>query len=323
MSQEPRARFLPLMVLLLVVLGAGWGIRSRSQSRCDLPGDAVIAAYEWRSDQWRDVAEYGQSIAELGRRCVGRVYVDVTGAVGATPDQRDAWIVDLRTLAVMAGEMEVEVGVVAGDPWWFTTEGLADAKQVVELVADVERQALDADEPGLVGLHFDVEPWGLRAEWAADPAGLAIAWLEMIEQTQTHAERVELQTPCSWLISPWFDGSLPELPALYYDGLSDTALNHAWRLVAPEHALVVMAYRDGAVGPNGIIAIAESEMQVSGGDMSIAIETVAVEPATITFAGSSWPSVLAEVGDVADASGTSEIVVNDVAGLLLLDDDES
>lgn len=278
-----------------------------------------MSVYEWRSERWRDVTTYDVDLRQLQDRCVGRIYVDVTGVVDLSDADRRAWVDDSLALMAAAAELDIEIGMLAGDPWWTTPEGLIDTSVVLDFVAEVDRIAAANDRPGVVGLHLDIEPWGLAQEWENDPQTLAMDWLAMIDATQAYASRNGMNQPVSWLVPAWFDGDAPELPPLLYNGETRSVFDHGWSVLDAPNNLVVMAYRNTADGDNGILALSRTEVATSEGRVTVALETVAVEPAILTFAESTWDGFMAETLDVVERTKTKEIVVNDVEGLLGLE----
>lgn len=275
---------------------------------CNTSGTRVTS-YEWRESSWRSDSAREQLVQSADELCLDRVYVDVTGAAVAVGDERDRLAADVAALVRLADARDIEVGAVAGDPWWPSPQGHVDADAVLGFVAD-----LDDDGAGLAGLHIDAEPWGLD-EWHDNKSALSVAYLDFVDHVEQQRTRRELTTPVTYLIPYWFDGSNGEAPMVSFAGQTRYPFDHLLNVVDDGAALSVMAYRNRALGEGGIIDLASQETAQMQVPVIIGVETASIDPPTATFAGTDLPSLRDELRLVAEGTGTTEIVINDFPNL--------
>ena len=241
--------------------------------------------------------------------CLDRVYVDITGAAVAVGDERDQLASDVAALVRLADARGIDVGAVAGDPWWPSPQGHVDADAVLDFVDE-----LDVDGTPLASLHIDAEPWGLD-EWPERKTELSVAYLEFVEHLEQRRANLDLATPVVYLIPYWFDGSNGEAPMTSFAGQSLYPFDHLLNVLHEGAALSVMAYRDRALGEGGIIDLARQELEQQRVPVIIGVETAPIDPLTATFADSDLPTLRDQLRLVADGTGTSEIVINDLPNL--------
>lgn len=146
---------------------------------------------------------------------------------------------------------------VGGDPAW-----AADPSAWRSWAREVDKSDLFA------GAVLDVEPY-LHPDWTGDRASLSRTYL----QGMSRAAR-ELDSPM-WVAVPfWFD------EVGYRNGtLLDQVLRRA-------DGIVVLAYRDHALGVDGILELSSEEIaeaQNRNTDVVIGVETGPVSPEKVTF----------------------------------------
>jgi hypothetical protein len=282
--------------------------RSSASTSCAVPS-VRVSSYEWREETWRSEPAREQLVAMADELCLDRVYVDITAAALATGDDRDRLAADVISLVRSADGRGVEVGAVAGDPWWPSPQGHVDAGRVLDFVAE-----LADDGAGLASLHVDAEPWGL-AEWPNLKSELSVAYLEFVEHLEQRRTDLDLTTPVVYLIPYWFDGSNGEAPMTSFAGESLYPFDHLVNIVGDGAAVSVMAYRNRALGEGGIIDLASQELAQKQVPVLVGVETAPIDPATATFAGSDLPTLREQLRLVAEATETEEIVINDFPNL--------
>jgi hypothetical protein len=210
----------------------------------------------------------------------------------------------------LADDRGIEIGGVAGDPWWPSPQGHLDAAAVLDFVADLN----DDPDTGLAAMHIDAEPWGLE-EWHDAKSELSVAYLEFVEHLEQHRAGLDLATPLVYLIPYWFDGSNGEAPMTSFAGQSMYPFDHLVEVLDDGAAVSVMAYRNRALGEGGIVDLARQELAQQRVPVLIGVETAPIDATTATFAGSDLPTLRDELRLVADQTGTSEIVINDLPNL--------
>ena len=169
------------------------------------------------------------------------------------------------------------------------------------------------------GLHLDVEPWGLD-EWASSKSALLDGYLRFVAWMERSRGALDSSVPVAYLVPYWFDGSNGEVSAIDIDGRSAVPFDHLAATIGAGGSASVMAYRDRADGDGGIVDLVGHEVGQHRVPVLIGVETTDIDPPTATFASSTLAELRTELASVADATGTEEIVVNDVEGLRRLAD---
>lgn len=277
-------------------------------------GSTRLSAYEWSDRTWRTASARSDLVRTARTLCLDRVYVDVTGAGAADATETAALASDVTALVRASASQGLEVGVVAGDPWWPTEPGRVDAARLLRFV-----DGLVGDGVDVASLHLDVEPWGLE-QWSVSKAELLDGYLRFVAWTERTRVDIGLAVPVAYLIPYWFDGGNGEVSRIELDGRTAFPLDHLVATIGTGGSLSVMAYRDRARGPGGIIELVADEFDQQQVTVLVGVETTDIDPPTATFAGSTTGELLRELAEVADATRTEEIVVNDVDGLRRLAD---
>ena len=305
-------RFTGIFCIGIVVIATG--IVVLGDTTTCAPGGASLAAYEWRLSAWSTRVEAQDLVASAEDLCLDTVYVDVTGL--AVEDQYQDTERSLAVLLDIAEGSSVNIGALAGDPWWASDDGLADATLVLQRLDLVNV----ANDETIELIHFDVEPWGLD-HWTQDKTSLVSDYLDFVDEiidVRNGLENSRLRL--SFLIPYWFDGSNGEAPQIEHNTVVDYPFQHLEAHSYAEVSWIVMAYRDRSEGEGGVIDLLTDEVALSD-SVGLALETAPVEPVTITFADEELDDLDRELAKVFAAQlGLVEVVINDVEHLRLLAD---
>ncbi len=183
----------------------------------------------------------------------------------------DASVASFLTDAHTAG---LEVHAMAGDPAWASDSG-AWTTWVDEVVA----------HGGFDGMVFDVEPY-LHPDWATKKQNRLIrSFLSGLDEAARRA------------------GGLPVLAAVpfWFDGITvkrDPLVQH---VLAATDGIVVMAYRDHALGVDGILDVAATEAWLAasmGRLFVVGVETAPAGLDKVTFAEEGRQFMESELGMV-------------------------
>ncbi len=177
-----------------------------------------------------------------------------------------------------ATEAGVAVWALAGEPFW------SNDSEPFEAWVD------EATESGLfAGLAPDVEPWALPRWEDEDRQAEIIA--NYLEGLAAVSGRTHL--PINAAVPFWFDG---------VDQLDGTTLIES--VMQHVDAVTVLAYRDAAAGPDGIVDIARGELAYGAANdvaVMVAVETAEVSPTKITFAEEGRSAMFDELEVVEEA----------------------
>ena len=108
----------------------------------------------------------------------------------------------------------------------------------------------------LVGLQFDVEPWGLP-DWDDHRLEHTGQYLDLVADVVSSARTAGLGVPLGFAVPYWFDGSTDAIGPVEWRGLPATPIEHLLDVLAPSSGayLAVMASRNTAGGEDGAVAV--------------------------------------------------------------------
>lgn len=147
-----------------------------------------------------------------------------------------------------AHEAGIEVHAMGGHPNWALEKGEERLTMFTDYVTSYNkvvppRQQFD-------GIHLDIEPYVLK-NWDGDSSDVLATWKENIELFVNEVKKnSNLETSAD--LAFWLDKH--ETP-----GLPDTSFSK-WFIDTLDHT-TVMAFRDEAEGSNGILNVAEKELE--------------------------------------------------------------
>jgi len=167
-------------------------------------------------------------------RGVTRVHLAAPWAADEGPV--GTWFTDATAALVHAG---ISTGPLGGDAGWLDEPALAEAWASAALRA--ARGVADH-------VQLDVEPWATPA-WDTDRPGVTQRWLDLL----THVRQSLPAGVALGVDAPWWLASTPG-----GSGTRGTLLDD---VLARVDRVVVVAFRDRAAGPDGIVAIAEPAVQ--------------------------------------------------------------
>ncbi len=172
----------------------------------------------------------------------------------------------------LANTSGIEVWALAGDPQW-----AIDSSPMLAWADEV------AAFGQFVGLSIDVEPWALSG-WSSskDRRKIIRSYLAGLDAVSNRNA-----LPVNAAVPFWFDDRAY--------GKRTKLIDEVMRRV---DAVSVLAYRDTASGPDGIIELTSYEVQRGaelGVDVVIAVETDAVAPDKVTFAEEGVAAMEAEL----------------------------
>lgn len=301
---------------LIVTVAAMAFVLTGGEGRSCAPGGGELSVYEWRASAWETPEAADDLLVAAEDLCLDTVYVDVTGL--AVPEHADTVEASLRHLLDVSEDSPVQIGALAGDPWWASADGLSDASVVLDRLDEISTTAA---EP-IASVHLDVEPWGLD-QWSEQKSELVTSFLDFVAEIVDVRDGLgDPSMRLSFLIPYWFDGSNGEAPSVSWNGTEDHPFQHLHRADLHDVDWIVMAYRDEAEGDNGVLALLTEELALSDA-VGLALETAPIEPMSITFADESL-EVFANELTVIEAAGLGlgEILINDFEHLRELADRE-
>ncbi len=180
----------------------------------------------------------------------------------------------ISDLAVRARAAQIRVDALGGDPSWVPNPAVA-----VAWAAEVRASGLFG------GVHLDIEPWQLPA-WDADRAATIAQTVAVVTEVRARLGAVPLELSLPWWLYQYAAaGGMP---------LDVALMAHA------DSAAVITFFDDiGQIGSFG--AREQADLASLGKPARLAVETNDVQPAWLTFAGTSQ-AVFTQTLDRVDAA---------------------
>ncbi|ARK24413.1 hypothetical protein SporoP37_06840 [Sporosarcina sp. P37] len=240
-----KGRIIWVAVFLLVITNFIW-LKPMLTMRADQPK----ATWLWHTHQITDRSD--DLIDFMNRKNVSILYLQVNTDI---PD--DAYQHFIR----QANEHTIEVHALDGAPHWTT-----DQKSVQDFFRWIETyQSVSDETEQFAGIHLDIEPY-ILPDWNTDIQKTIDSYQQSIHLAAGEAALLNLHFGID--IPFWFDTTF------YTTSMGEGVLSE-W-LIDQSDSINVMAYRNKANGRNGIISLAQSEMDYAsqaGKEARIAVET--------------------------------------------------
>lgn len=159
----------------------------------------------------------------------------------------------------------------------------------------------------LRGFQYDVEPY-LLPEYETNKAKVLAQYVAFIDQSVTRL--VGSNITFSMSIPHFYDDAQAWTPSFAYNGKTTFAFNHLLNILEkkPGSSILLMSYRNFFDGANGTRQISETEIKEASAGYSTNIivgqETGNVDPAMVTYYGSSKAEVLNAVTEIKSGFGS-------------------
>lgn len=214
--------------------------------------DTQKATWLWHTNDIIDKAD--EQLSFLVNQEVTVVYLQVDRSIKAS---------DYYTFIQKANALNIEVHALDGSSKWVRTSDQSKANKFLDWVEAYQNEA--SDNAKFAGIHLDVEPYVLK-EWKTTYDQIVLNYQDLLVVANQRAKAMGL--PLAADIPFWFDKR-------FYDNEYGNGVLSEW-IIDHTDVVTIMAYRDKAVGSNGIIALSRSEIEYAakvGKHVSIAVET--------------------------------------------------
>ncbi len=149
---------------------------------------------------------------------------------------------------IQAQESGIEVYALDGAPQWATSKGLIDIQRFYQWVGEYQRFA--GPKGSFSGVHLDIEPY-LLATWSTHKNKTIVNYQKALVAAQKSAQQLGLTFTVDMPF--WFDEH--KYRNTFGRGvLSDWVINLT-------DGVTIMAYRNMAEGPNGVIQLVANELE--------------------------------------------------------------
>ncbi|WP_394186666.1 amidase [Metabacillus halosaccharovorans] len=207
----------------------------------------------WLWDTNQIVTNRAATLQFLEEKQVSHVYLQINRSIKV--DQYKQFIKEATSLGI-------KVYALDGAPEWGPS-----SKPFLNFLNWVTTYQADAaEDENFSGIHLDVEPY-LTSQWTTNYNGAVLKYQGVILAASDTAK--SLGIPFAADIPFWFD----EMNVKNKYGKGNLA---EW-VITNTSEVTIMAYRDKAVGPNGIIELTKYELNLAASlnkDVTIAVETM-------------------------------------------------
>ena len=306
MNSVGRDRFISnvhfaLGVLLVISFVFLYGFHHRNNSlaaQAGLGKGKAFGAWEWRTIP--EISGSGDGLKKAKADGVNKIYLSVN-------EPTDTDIGQLQAYIKQASKNGISVDALAGDKDWATPDKRYLMEQMVDFVADYNKQS--RPDSRFSGLQFDVEAYNLP-DFPSNQQSIMSDYLTSVRDISGKWDKTPATTGLglSFTVPFWLDGDNNYAKKVSWEGKQNyptfLLINILSGLKHPY--VVVMDYRNHAEGPNGSITHAKGEIdyaQNNNASVKIIIgqEVSYVEPASITFYGKDRDYIIRQVSLISRA----------------------
>lgn len=200
-------------------------------------------------------------------------------------DQKKEYASAIEAFIVAAEEKGIAVDAEAGWRDWAENEHIWKANIIVDFVIGYNATHINKFR----GFQYDVEPYLLPTYTTDENKRLLLEhFVRLVDTTTQRLQGSDLYF--SVVIPHFYDSAQAWTPSFEYNGVTTFAFNHVLRILntRPHSSIIIMAYRNTALGNDGAIALAETEIAQASVPRSttviiVAQETGDVSPAYVTY----------------------------------------
>jgi hypothetical protein len=230
--------------------------------------------YTWL---WKatDILTMQNSILSFCRRHnVGTIFLQLSNQV--TDNQ-------YRMFNSAATALGIEIHAAGGDEKWALTAYYSNIQAMLNRIKSYNDASLPEEQ--FTGIHFDIEPYTLRAsqgdpaDWATQSSQIIREWmLNVNKYTNFIAQSIQVPVSCTLHFS-MDNNPTGDLTYPYVDEF----------MIGNHDKVVITAYRDFALGSDSITYHAQAEIdsaevQKKPNCVIVAVDTTATTPDKVTFA---------------------------------------
>jgi hypothetical protein len=306
--------------------------------RQHFPAHQTNAVWDWKNPTTYSEEALRETAEFLFQRQLNTVFLDITVytqfALIENSEQKNKQILELETsieryISAMS-ERGIRVFASSGHTDWSMPQNQAIPLAIQSFVHDYNNKY----SLQFSGIEFDIESYNQQGFTEASFTEKELVLLEFLDLVDTIAEAHTAYVTSSgqtdfelgFAVPYWFDNTNQNIRSVSWQDKTGPVLYHLLdRLNGVNRSnIVVMAYRDAALGNDGIIFHSRTEIEYAQSrapsvEIIIGLETADVEPEKITFYGKSLAELSSEyrlVSEEFEGSGVlGGIAINDLEGL--------
>lgn len=340
------------LISALIIIAIGGAIAAAMQIGVDrmpirkyFSVDRVNAIWDWKNPTTYRDSELSELANDLYMHQINTIYLDIGLYVGIAqqPDSpdKDAKTTELREsitryLTAM-NRRGIRVFAAAGHTDWSKPAQQSIPLSVQKFVFDFNQ----GSDVKLAGMEFDIESYnqtGFPEASFTEKELVLTEFLDMVHKLATEHEKYIQETnqqdfELGFAIPYWFDNENGNIKSVSWQDKEGPTLYHLLDRLnkLPRSNVVVMAYRNAAVGNDGMIFHSRTEIDYARSKapnvaIILGIEVNDVEPAKITFYGSTYVELSSQAKLLDEEFGASGVykgtAINDLTGYQEMADNE-
>jgi hypothetical protein len=278
-----------------------------------LPDNTEVAVWMWQSPTHylANNGEIERIFTQLRNSGVNAVYIRIDDYIDIIETRagtkRDADLsrfeADLQAFTKTASRYGMTVYALAGKDTWEQPELSYIPVQLVEYVIDYNRRAESNER--LAGIQYDIESYS-SSRFAIPENQLQILnnFVKLVETIVTTVRTEQPDLVVGMALPYWLDNSTRVLPTISFNNKNQAALFHTIDLLntIENGQVVIMAYRNFAVGTNGALELVAEEIAYANQGSTtvvVALETLDYgEPSNATFFGKTLKTFVFEANKI-------------------------
>lgn len=302
------------------------------------------AVWDWANINNRTEKDLHEISDFLYRHQINTVYVDISSysdILQLPADQRKTKEAQLygsieRYVSVM-GKRNIRVFAAAGNTDWSKRNQQVIPLAIQQFVYDYN----NSSDHNLAGIEFDIESYNQShfEDASFTEKGLVLnEFLDTVDRIATAHEAYLRDTKDSemelgFAIPYWFDNQNQNIKSVTWKDKTGPTLFHILDRLnkLPKSNVVVMAYRNAALGNDGMIYHSRTEMDYAKSraqnvQIQMGIEVNKVDPEKITFYGRTYTELSSEVNQLYAEFDQNKsfggIAINDLEGYMQMNEGE-
>lgn len=278
------------------------------------PAASEYGVWNWTPLSQMSVAQMQAAVNEAATGGCDVIYttVDEYLAIDALPNgaaknrQLAAYKNSVNEFLTLAAAQGIAVDAEAGWRDWAVPGNTWQSYEIMNFVSAYNASARTAGKPQFRGVQYDIEPYLLPqyGTTATTDGAVLTQYAKLVDGLVQQDKRDGL--PLGFDIPSFYTASAGATPKITVDGITNYPYNQMLRLLneLPNGRILLMAYRNFAIGANGTIALSNDEVHLAdGGRTKIIVgqETGPVTPSYVTFYGLSKSALDTQIGYIDQA----------------------
>lgn len=338
-----------IIAILVISLGSGIAL-AMNQGMDNIPikkffsGGNTNAVWDWSNISNHNTRELSETAEFLYMHQINAVFVDISAYYdlhtisddGEKEKQISQYKNSISQYISAMDKRNIRVFAAAGHTDWSKVENQKIPLTIQDFVQDYNQN----NQYKFAGMEFDVESYNQShfAEASFTEKELVLnEFLDMMDALASDHEKYVKESQqnefeLGFAIPYWFDNQNQNIKSVTWKDKTGPVLFHLLdRLNYLNRSnVVVMAYRNAALGNDGMIYHSRTEIEYARSkaqnvDILIGIEVNDVEPEKITFFGRSLTELSSEVDklnmEFDDNSPFGGTAINDLAGYRIMEED--